>query len=114
MALFYPRAWGSNVTLKNILKRERERMYRSSVVNMIGFSLHSLLTEEKGEKGNCFPFIWPPSLSSATSVSPSVCWEGALLGIQHGPSQRGCLKLAMRSKQKGMCLTSVFPLLIIL
>lgn len=52
-----------------------------SMVNVIGFSLRSALTEEKGEKGNCFPFIWPPSLSSATSDSPSVCWEEALLGI---------------------------------
>lgn len=64
-----------------ILKRERERKYRMSMVNVIGFSLRSALTEEKGEKGNCFPFIWPPSLSSATSDSPSVCWEEALLGI---------------------------------
>lgn len=52
-----------------------------SMVNVIGFSLHSVLTEENREKGNCFSFIWPPSLSSATSVSPSVRWEEALLGI---------------------------------
>lgn len=51
-----------------------------SMVNVIGFSLHSVLTEVNREKGNCFSFIWPPSLSSATSVSPSVRWEEALLG----------------------------------
>lgn len=114
VALFYQCSWGSNMTLKNILKREKERKYRMSMVNVVGFSLRSALTEEKGEKGNCFPFIWPPSLSSATSVSPSVHWEGALLGIQHGPSHKGSLKLATRSKQKGMWLTSIFLLIIIL